>query len=592
VDKINVKCKCGKGNLDQTLKDVSDIIMDKLKLDENKKDEDNQEEKKICPNHQKSANYYLNYYCIECFTHICKQCQSQPTNDHHCHRIFPCHKLKNIIKSNIKQNLILLFQNENFKDLCDNIAKEIQNEVETNFNNTLSMVDSAIKSLCEIREEYIKKYKEEIQRVIQTFKIIKIYYMNYYNDLEMVRENENVFKIKDINFLRYVNNISYEFEKLHLKHNDDLETKSKEIINSLKQYKQTGKKLIDYEFFFTETKRDYMIENIITNVHNKYITGLVELNNDRILTSCRLDYLMKIFQEDEEGNNYYLKNEKRGKCGCLLYLEKTNRIVSGEGERDISIYEETKPNNYEKTQSLSFHDGAVNCLAKLDENQFISGGADGKIVIWEEQNDQNKTFIAIDTIRNNTPITALLGCFDSRIAFSCDDKTIFIYKISEALEKKQQNIRTYIQDEVLKEQHKGKVVCLCQLKNGYIVSGGSEKIEADKKIPDHYIVVWRIENNKYIFSQKLKDHKSSITSIIQLRDGNFASSSYDRSVKIWRGKEEKLNENITYQKFELIYDLKQYDHGIHKLIQLKDDRLCATTSKNQLIFWRNRSGSY
>ena len=44
--------------------------------------------------------------------------------------------------------------------------------------------------------------------------------------------------------------------------------------------------------------------------------------------------------------------------------------------------------------------------------------------------------------------------------------------------------------------------------------------------------------------------------------------------------------------YELCYDLKQYEHGIHKLIQLKDDRLCATSSRNELIFWRNRSGSY
>ena len=123
------------------------------------------------------------------------------------------------------------------------------------------------------------------------------------------------------------------------------------------------------------------------------------------------------------------------------------------------------------------------------------------------------------------------------------------------------------------------------------MSGGTEKVEGDKKISDHYIVVWRTENNKYICSQVLKNHASGINSIIQLRDGTFASSSTDRSVKIWKPTKEKIDK-VSYEKYELIYDLKQYDHGIHKLIQLKDDRLCATTSKNQIVFWRNRSGSY
>lgn len=600
VDKINIKCKCGKGNLDQTLDDVSSIIKEKIKLDENTKNEDNNEEKKICPNHPTSSNYYFDHYCIECFTHVCKQCQSQTTNEHHCHRILPCRKLKNIIQNNIQNNLILVHQNETFIDLCNNIAKKIQNEVETDFNKTLEIIDGTIKSICEIKEEYIKKYKEQIKRVMQTFKIIKIYYMNYYNDYNIFKEKEltkkelkeKELKRNDINFLRYINNISYEVGNFVIEHNKDLDDKCNEFVNFLKQYKQSEQKLIDADFVFKETKKGYMIENIIENVHNKYITGLVELKNDRILTSSRLDFSMKIFQEDDEGSTYNLKTEKKGKCGCLLYLEKTNRIISGEGDGNISVYEEKKPNDFVKTQSLSVHDGAVNCLSLLSDNLFISGGVDGKIVVWEEQNDRDKTFVSIDYFKNDNQITALLGLFDSRIAFSCGDKIIYIYKIDDAFEKSQKSIRTYIKDEILKGQHKGKVVCLCQLDNGYIVSGGSEKVEADKKIADHYIVVWRIENNKYIFSQKLKNHATSITSVIKLRHGNFASSSYDRTIKIWKPIDEKAKENNDYQKYELFYDIIEYNHGIHKLILLKDDRLCATDSKNQLSFWRNRYGFY
>ena len=597
VNVINVKCKCGEGDLDQTLGDVSSIIMKKTELDEKNKDDDTQEEIKICRNHK--TVFYLNYYCIECFTHICKECQSNKLNEHHTHRVLPCGKLKKIIRNNIENNLFLNFDSENFKVLCDDIANKIQNEVEVNFNQTLNSIDSNIKSLCEFREEYVKKYKEEIKKIIQTFKIIKIYYMNYYNDNQIVKEN-NKEKGKgnlcnNINFLRYVNNISYEFGGFKIEHNDDISKLSLEISHLLKKIKQSQneKKLLNYDFYFTELKRDYMIENIIPNVHSAYITGLVELNNERLLTSCRKELLMKIFQDDDEGSGYIEKIQKKGACGCLLYFEDKNRVFSGDVNGIISIYEElepkSKPNEYSKTQTLQNHDGAINTLARIGENQIISGGVDGKVVIWEEQ---DKVFIPLDSIKMDRPIIVALGLFDSRIAFSCDDKKIFIYKINDSFANIQKGLCKYIEDEIL-IKHKGRVSCLCQLDNSYIVSGGTEKIEGDKKIFDRYIIVWRTVNNKYIWSQTLKKHDSSINSIIQLRDGNFASSSTDRTVKIWKPKTENEGDiNNKYKKYELIYDLRQYDHGIHKLIQLKDDRLCATTSKNQIVFWRNRSGSY
>ena len=590
ADKIIVNCRCNEGSLVQTLSDVSSIIMTKTEMDEKNKEDDTQEQEiKICPNHKKNV-FYLNHYCIECFTHVCKECQAKQTNDHHCHRVLPCGKLRNIIKNNIENNLFLNFDSENFKVLCDGIAKKIQSEIDINLNKSLKLIDSTIKSLCEFREDYIKKYKEEIKRIIQTFKIIKIYYMNYYNDKQIVKDQGNL--CKNINFLRYVNNISYEFGKFTIEHNINIDNKFKKMNDSLTEIIKNDK-LINYDFYFTETKRDYIIENIIQNVHSGYITGLIELNNDRLLTSCRKELLMKIFQDDEEGTGYIEKIQKKGPCGCLLYFEDQNRFLSGDANGVISIYEEknpkSKPNDYEKTQTLQNHDGPINSLSKLSGNQIISGGVDGRIVIWEEQ---DKVFLPIETIKMDKPIVVVLGLFDSRIAFTCDDKRIFIYKIDNSFVNMQKELCKYIEDEVL-IRHKGRVSCLCQLNNSYLVSGGTEKIEQDKqKIPDHYIIIWRTVNNKYICSQILKDHNSGINSIIQLRDESFASSSIDRTVKIWKPRKEKGNDNIEYEIYELVYDLRQYDHGIHKLIQLKDDRLCATTSKNQIVFWRNRSGSY
>jgi WD40 repeat protein len=133
------------------------------------------------------------------------------------------------------------------------------------------------------------------------------------------------------------------------------------------------------------------------------------------------------------------------------------------------------------------------------------------------------------------------------------------------------------------------VNCLCQLNNIYIVSGGAERLVEKTKVKDKSIVVWRTDkDNLYIYSQTLKGHKGDVTSLIQLRDGNFASSSADHTIKIWK---DKKVENCDYISYEMAYNI-EYPHGIYKIIQLEDDRICATSSTFQILFWRNRSGSY
>ena len=64
--------------------------------------------------------------------------------------------MKRTIKNNIEQNLILKFNDNSFQIVCDNISTEIQKEVEM-FNKTIDKIDELIKTICDFRNEYIKK---------------------------------------------------------------------------------------------------------------------------------------------------------------------------------------------------------------------------------------------------------------------------------------------------------------------------------------------------------------------------------------------------------------------------------------------------
>ena len=134
----------------------------------------------------------------------------------------------------------------------------------------------------------------------------------------------------------------------------------------------------------------------------------------------------------------------------LIIFCRNKQNSFGDSNGVISIYQENypkgKPNDYDKTQTLLVHDGAINVLSRIDENRFISGGVDGKVVVWEEQ---DKFFLQIDSIKKDRPITALLGLFDSRIVFSSDDNKIYIYKINDSFVNIQKNLCKYIEDEIL-----------------------------------------------------------------------------------------------------------------------------------------------
>ena len=71
------------------------------------------------------------------------------------------------------------------------------------------------------------------------------------------------------------------------------------------------------------------------------------------------------------------------------------------------------------------------------------------------------------------------------------------------------------------------------------------------------------ENNSFEYSQTLKNHKANVTSLIQLRDGTFASSSADHTIIIWK---EIKNENNNFIEYEMAYTVTDYPHGIYKLI--------------------------
>ena len=182
--------------------------------------------------------------------------------------------------------------------------------------------------------------------------------------------------------MHYINNIYYEFEDIKIESDDNISQKILDLSNYLENMKKNNSKIIDVKYKFFEINRNYHFENFINKVHESYITSLIELSNNRILTSCRKDFQMKIFQEEKEGTYKEVQTIK-GKCGCCLYLKESNKIFSGDSDGVIYVYEENKTKEFRKICTLASRSNSVNVIAKISENQIISGDLSGLIVIWK-----------------------------------------------------------------------------------------------------------------------------------------------------------------------------------------------------------------
>ena len=91
----------------------------------------------------------------------------------------------------------------------------------------------------------------------------------------------------------------------------------------------------------------------------------------------------------------------------------------------------------------------------------------------------------------------------------------------------------------------------------------------------------------FYYVQSLHGHKSDINGLIELKDGRIASSSKDRTIRIWKSFNtvDKNNHNVI--NFEVNEILSEYPHGIYGLIQLDDGRIVSSTNEFSLIVWKD-----
>ena len=125
---------------------------------------------------------------------ICKNCKNDIKNPHLKHRILNSNNLIKIMKDNIR-NIDLKYKTlDDFQERYEHLSESFENIIGSNFNNTILKLDNLIECAKNLKNYYIKKYKEDLGLYLKTFKYLKIFYLNYYKDKNnelKISENKN-----------------------------------------------------------------------------------------------------------------------------------------------------------------------------------------------------------------------------------------------------------------------------------------------------------------------------------------------------------------------------------------------------------------
>jgi WD40 repeat protein len=116
--------------------------------------------------------------------------------------------------------------------------------------------------------------------------------------------------------------------------------------------------------------------------------------------------------------------------------------------------------------------------------------------------------------------------------------------------------------------HIDAVKSLMMLKDGNIASGSS----------DRTVKIWNVKEGSV--NRTLTGHIGAVSSLVLLRNGNIASASHDKTVKIW---------NLTDG--SLIRTLTGHFDGINSIVLLQDGNIASASHDKTVKIWNLRDGS-
>ena len=620
-------CPCGKGNITLTYEQIIDLFQNKTVSNLQKKEE------KKCSSHGK----IFTKFCKDCKEDVCDLCLNESTEKHYEHRIEDkkvlYDKLKNFFNSiNLKNHTFQKFM-ENFNYICAKF-REI---LEKNYNDILISLDKIINSLIDFRAKYSVHYKEKVINNVQTLKLLKMFYSNYYYDIHKA-ENVSDFKI-----YKYLNQINYELEEVNLIFNKinaveklkeikecsdylnknindilDINYCFRKVPNGYRKYQsiqkcddknlKTIKKIDEYkiltngESYYMNYLEDYNGEFSVVNkipVKDK-ITAILLIKGGSLLTSFgkKSHYNIQEWKINENfsnvrGEKLEKEKEKESKESSLLnssfnlndiddgFINRSQTIDLSLSLSKSCVTQNLLNNNlYERATSFdSTHKDDITVMIEMSDSKFATAGNDKRIVIWEREIDKhnNTKYKIFQTITKENEKISL---------YNPIKHLIFLYNknlvssdektifIWSVNPSKIENANGFYSLKQKINSTNGDITCICQVREGYLIYC----------IKNTHIEILNEIDGKYQLMQSIKGGSGIINCISQLKDNRIIIGTEKGIIKIFELKPDQETQKVEYQ-------LSEYIKSIIGLpincMEVFDDGSFNVRQKTTLHIWKN-----
>lgn len=256
------------------------------------------------------------------------------------------------------------------------------------------------------------------------------------------------------------------------------------------------------------------------------------LKDGRLCFSSLDDFWIKICEkletlpnEEEQTNSEYKYNvscslsEHTKPITGLIQLN-NNNLVSSSRDEKIIVWEMENDNFIKSVELKQAHKGGVYTICEIDNNNFISGGADGLIRLWEKKLNQNEYICTQEFGLHKDKVKHLVYLKNNNICSAGDDGFIKVWT------KKEEKYEILWEKEIKDE----KITCLTGLKNCFLITGSYAK----KHGIYAYMRVWEKNGDDYFVKENIKKHLKQIKAVIELDWGNVVSAGEDGVIIVWK----------------------------------------------------------
>ena len=609
-------CPCSKGSISLSYEQLIDLFQNKtISNFKNKKE-------KQCKHHSK----IYSKFCKDCKVDVCDECIYESIEEHYEHRIedkkILYDKLKNFFSTiNLKNNSF-----DKFMETFNNICKQFREILEKNYNEILISLDQIINSLIDFRAKYSVYYKEKVINSVQTLKILKMFYSNYYYDIHKA-EKGNDFRI-----YKYLNQINYELDEVNLINNKTNANEKLELLKECSDYlNENINNILDITFCFRKVNNGFRKYQSIQRCDEKNLKRILKVNEHKIIT-CGEGYYMNCLEDNNGEFSAMSKIPVKDKITAILLFKEGNILTSFGKHSHYNIQEwiinenfsNIKDNNtdvislnksfndsdsydnlslnksmtaydlsltknntmtqnllnnslYERATSfLSNHKDDINVMVEMSNLMFASAGNDKRIFIWEKdkQSKKYKLFQEITKELKNmslkNPILNMIYLYDKRLV-SNDSSAIYIWYINPS---KLNNPTGFYSIQQKINSTNGNITSLYQIREGYLIFGTKNS----------NLEIWKEVEGKYQLMQNMILKIGEISSINQIKDNRVIVASNKGLMKIIELKTNSETKKVEYQLSEFIKSIQGLPINC---IECFEDGSFVLGQKTTLHVWKN-----